>query len=92
MLAACPQPEYRDGARAVELALRGCELTNWQDANILDTLASAYAESGWFEEAISWAHKSLALADAEIKDAVRGHLQLFRNGQTARFESLAEPS
>jgi Tfp pilus assembly protein PilF len=33
VLAACPRPEYRDGARAVELARRACDLTNWQDAN-----------------------------------------------------------
>jgi len=86
MLAACPRPEYRDGARAVELAGRACELTNWQDANLLDTLASAYAECGRFDEAITWANKALELADAEIKEAVYGHVQLFRNGQAARFE------
>ncbi len=86
MLAACPRPEYRDGARAVELARRACDLTNWQDANILDTLASAYAECGRFDEALTWANKSLGLANAEIKEAVCGHLQLFRNGQPARFD------
>ncbi len=71
MLAACPRPEYRDGVRAVELARRACELTHWQDANILDTLASAYAECGRFEEALTWANKSLELAPAEIKEALR---------------------
>jgi tetratricopeptide (TPR) repeat protein len=85
MLAACPQPEYRDGARAVELALRGCALTHWRDANILDTLASAYAECGRFDEAVTWANKALELADAEIKEAVGEHVQLFRNGRPARF-------
>ncbi len=86
MLAACPQPEYRDGSRAVELARRGCELTSWQDANVLDTLASAYAECGRFDEAVTWAEKSLELANAEIKDVVSGHVQLFRDGRPARFE------
>lgn len=86
MLAACPRPEYRDGPRAVELARRGCELTDWQDANLLDTLASAYAECGRFDEAVTWAEKSLELVDAEIKDAVCRHIQSFRNGQPARFE------
>jgi tetratricopeptide (TPR) repeat protein len=91
MLAACPQPEYRDGARAVELARRGCELTDWQDANILDTLASAYAECGRFDEAVKWANKALELADAEskveaeLKEAVGKHIELFRNRQPARF-------
>ena len=86
MLAACPRAEYRDGARAVELARRGCELTNWQDPNILDTLASAYAECGRFEEAVAWAIKSLELADADIKEAVCRHVELFRKGRPARFE------
>ncbi len=86
MLAACPRPEYRDGPRAVELARRGCELTNWQDANLLDTLASAYAECGRFDEAVTWAERSLERANAEIKDVVAGHVQLFRNGRPARFE------
>jgi tetratricopeptide (TPR) repeat protein len=84
MLAACPQPEYRDGARAVELARRGCELTNWEDANTLDTLASAYAECGRFEEAVRWANKAHELADTELQEAVRKHIELFRNGQPAR--------
>jgi len=86
LLAACPQPEFRDGARAVQLARRGCELTKWQDANILDTLASAYAECGRFDDALKWVNKSLEMAGDEIKEAVAGHVQLFRNGQPARIE------
>ena len=91
MLAACPQPEYRDGPRAVELARRGCELTNWQDANLLDTLASAYAECGRFDEAVTWATKALEWADAEVKEAVVEHIELFRNSRPARFEPLTAP-
>jgi tetratricopeptide (TPR) repeat protein len=86
MLAACPESKYRDGTRAVELARRGCELTDWQDANILDTLACAYAECSRFEEAGTWASKSLEMADDDIKGAVAGHVELFRNGKPARFE------
>ena len=86
MLAACPQQEYRDGVRAVQLALRGCELTKWQDANLLDTLACAYAECGQFKEALTWANKSLQLASAEIKEVVRGHVQLFCDGRPPRFD------
>lgn len=85
MLAACPQPAYRDGPRAVELALRGCELTNWEDANILDTLASAYAECGRFDDAVTWATKALERADAQLKEAVREHVQLFRKRRPVRF-------
>ena len=89
MLAACPQSAYRDGPRAVELARRACELTGWQDPNLLDTLASAYAECGRFDEAVTWAKKALALpqTENEIKEAVQRHIELFQSGQPARFES-----
>jgi tetratricopeptide (TPR) repeat protein len=90
MLAACPQPEYRDGPRAVALARRGCELTNWQDANIFDTLASAYAECGQFDEALTWANKAMEMANDEIKEAVAEHVKLFRQKLPARIEIPSE--
>jgi hypothetical protein len=71
----------------VELARHACELTNWQDANLLDTLAAAHAECGRFDEALSWATKALQLADARIEKSVREHVQLFRNRQPARFQA-----
>lgn len=89
MLAACPQAEYRNGVRAVALARRGCELTHWQDANLLDTLASAHAECGQFDEALRWASKALERAPDEIKETVRAHIELFRSGQPARFTQRA---
>ena len=36
---------FRDGRRAMEVATHGCELTDWKDGNIMDTLAAAYAEA-----------------------------------------------
>ena len=84
LLATCPDAKFCNPTRAVELAQRGCELTHWRDANILDTLASAYAECGRFDEAVAWANKALELADAELKEAVGKHIELFRNGRPAR--------
>ena len=85
MLAACPQAEYRNGACAVELARRGCELTSWQEANLLDTLASAYAECGQFDEAVRWASKALESASDEIKETIREHVELFLRGPARPF-------
>ena len=85
MLAACPQPEFRDGGRAVELARRGCELrtgrtpTSWIRWRGLCRVRP-------IDEAVTWANKSLELADAGIKEAVCGHVQLFRDGRPARFQ------
>jgi len=83
LLAACPAQGVRNGRRAVELARRGCELTDWQDANLLDRLACAHAECGQFDDAVTWAAKGLDLAPAEVKETIRDHIQLFRNGRPA---------
>jgi tetratricopeptide (TPR) repeat protein len=91
LLAACPQAEYRDGSRAVELARRACKVTNWKDGNVLDTLASAYAECGRFDEAVKWVNKALELAPAEVKETVAKHVELFRTGQPARMEENPAP-
>jgi tetratricopeptide (TPR) repeat protein len=45
-------PDFRNGAEAVKMAERACELTGQQDPVKLKTLAAAYAETGRFEDAI----------------------------------------
>ena len=51
MLAVCPDSDYRNGAKAVELAQKAVNL--YPSLNTLDTLAAAFAEAGNFEEAIA---------------------------------------
>ncbi|WP_298862968.1 tetratricopeptide repeat protein [uncultured Gimesia sp.] len=58
LLATCPVPEYRDGNKALQLALRNCELADTTEWNDLGTLAAAYAEVGQFDEAIRWINES----------------------------------
>jgi len=43
-LATCPDASLRDGKKAVVYATRACQLSNWQYAASIDTLAAAYAE------------------------------------------------
>jgi tetratricopeptide (TPR) repeat protein len=52
--ATCPEPGMRDGKEAVQLALKACELTDWKDWGIIDTLAGAYAETGDFDQATNY--------------------------------------
>ncbi|MEC9094451.1 MAG: tetratricopeptide repeat protein [Planctomycetota bacterium] len=74
MLATSPKEELRDGKRAVELATKAAEITEYKAAYILSTLASGYAEDGDFESAVKWSSKAVELAkkspsrDSQVED------------------------
>ena len=79
-LATAGVPGFRDGKRALELALKACQLGGYRDPSHLDTLAAAYAEVGNFAEAVKWQEKALAdpaFAADEHKEA-RERLALYK--------------
>jgi len=87
LLATTSRDSIRDGKKALEFAGKAAELTKWEDANALDTLAAAYAELGDFEEAIKWERKALSLpelAQSAEADRVRQRLQLYVEGKRYR--------
>jgi tetratricopeptide (TPR) repeat protein len=53
ILATDSNPEFRNGVEAIRMAEQACELKGRKDAEMLKTLACAYAEAARFEEAIS---------------------------------------
>lgn len=61
LLAACPDPAQRDGKKAVDAALKACELTEWKAAPSVDILAAAYARAGDFEAAQKFGKMALTL-------------------------------
>ncbi len=63
VLATSPENDLRNGKRAVELATRACDITEYRQAHILSTLAASYAELGEWEDAIKWSQKSVELGD-----------------------------
>ena len=63
LLVACPDAHIRDGTQAVKHAERACELTHYGTAQLVGTLAAAYAEAGRFDEAVSTAQKACTLAE-----------------------------
>ena len=83
LLATAPVAAVRNGARAVELARKAAELSDAKDADILDTLAAAYAEAGVYSEAVRWQEKALEFPEfAKTQgDAARKRIELYRKGQ-----------
>ncbi|MDO8433178.1 MAG: tetratricopeptide repeat protein [Candidatus Binatus sp.] len=77
MLATCPQPDRRDGKRAIEYARKAADLTEWKKARVLDALATSYAEAGDFDDAVKWEQKAIALAD-EPQPPRHERLDLFK--------------
>jgi len=67
LLATCPNPSVRNGARAVEVAARAELLSGGEDPVILHTLAAAYAENGQFSQAVATAQRALQLAEQQKK-------------------------
>ncbi len=55
--ATCPIAALRNGDEAVALARQANRLCGGKQPEILDTLAAAYAEAGWFPEALATAPK-----------------------------------
>lgn len=84
LLAACPDAAVRNGKRAVRLALEACELADWQDTFMLDTLAASYAESGDFETAIAMLEKGLEDFGDAGPEGMRARLELYRSGKPYR--------
>jgi tetratricopeptide (TPR) repeat protein len=59
--ACCLIDTCRNGERALELASKACELTNYKNDYFVSVLAAAYAECGNFKQAIEYQQKGKQL-------------------------------
>ena len=86
LLASCPDKRYRDGKKALELATKACELTQWKAAFFYDVLALAHAENGDFDKAVEWVEKALKDKDYEKQygDETRERLKLYKDKKPFR--------
>jgi len=91
-LIASPVPNTADAPKALRFAERACELTDWQNALYLDTLAAAHSETGDYEQAVRWMDEAIRLATDE--DSRREYEQAKRwYGQKRPYhELMLEPT
>lgn len=83
-LATSPIKADRDGDAAIQYATHACEMTSWNRANELDTLAAAYAEAGQFQEAVKWQTTALEAGGNIDRDDFKARLALYQKGQAYR--------
>jgi tetratricopeptide (TPR) repeat protein len=87
-LATHPNPAVRNGAEAIALAQRAVQLTAAADPASLDVLATGYAETGHFPEALAMAGKALQMArqqkNGPLVEALEARILLYRSGQPCR--------
>ena len=76
-LATCPSDKCRSGPRAVDLATRACEITQYEEPFFIGTLAAAQAEAGEFYSAMLYAKMAMQVADQQgNKEVVEKNRQL----------------
>jgi tetratricopeptide (TPR) repeat protein len=81
---------YGDGRvhnpnEAIRFAQNACQLTDYKDIGILDTLAAAYAAAGKFDDAAATAQKAVDLAlssgQEERAQTISKRLELYKAGK-----------
>jgi Flp pilus assembly protein TadD len=84
LLAACPDPSRRNGARAVQLAQQADQLSGSTNAVVLRTLAAGYAEVGQFGKAIESVRAATRVArmqgDNSLAEELEQQIALYKLG------------
>ena len=76
VLAAAPDDSIRNGARAVDVALRLIRVTQSKNPFYIRTLAAAYAEAGQFDKAIEAGEKASELAHVQGQDKLAAKIEV----------------
>ncbi|PYK31341.1 MAG: hypothetical protein DME57_04090 [Verrucomicrobia bacterium] len=85
-LSTCPDAKFRNGNEAVAIAMKACTLSQWREANLVDTLAAAYAENGNFKEAVAYEIKAMSYdkLDQTRLDGMQKRRRLYEQGKPYR--------
>jgi len=88
LFAAIGDLSTNDANKAIDYARRACELTAYNNADHLDTLAVAYAAAGKFNDAIVTAEKALNIAKTAGQEntarEIQNRLELYKAGKPYR--------
>jgi len=93
LLATSPDDDLRDAGRAIELATKACEITEWKEGHIISTLAAGYAEKGDFDTAKKYSRQAVETGEPapEVKRQLEGELASYEAGKPWRErQELAE--
>lgn len=92
VLATSPDDAVRDGKRAIGLAQKACELTEWKQPHVISTLAAAHAESGDFDEARKYSRQAVEGSEeaAEVRDQLKSELESYESGKPWRERQSME--
>jgi tetratricopeptide (TPR) repeat protein len=92
LLATSPEDGLRDGKRAIELARKACEKTEWKEAHIISTLAAGHAEVGDFESARKFSRQAVDTGEPapEIKQQLESELASYEAGKAWRERQTVE--
>jgi tetratricopeptide (TPR) repeat protein len=75
ILATYPDTKVRDPNNSVTFATQAAELTNYQDPEVLETLAASYAAAGQHDLAVDIAQQALTLAETAHDNDLAGRLR-----------------
>jgi len=90
-LATCPDERFRNGEKAIELARKDCEKSNWNIPAIMSTLAAAYAEAGRFDDAIKMQTRAIEENKLDYwKPIFAKRLKSFEQSQPLRHDPRAK--
>jgi len=85
--ATCSEASFRNPQGAVDDAKKACTITQWKEANPLDTLATAYDAAGDFDSAGRYEQQAMGASDAnEISPTLQEHMALFKQRRPVRMK------
>lgn len=88
ILAASKDDQLHDPKKALDMAKRMCELSEYDNPTYLDTLAVAYAANGQFLTAIETASKAISQAstvgNTRLSKNIQNRIELYRQNKPYR--------